>query len=219
MRITPVLVAAVLLAAGPATAQEWIEYQSPKDGFSVNFPSQPTVTDIVWTSEYEGKFPAHVYSVASGASKYSVTVVDYRTAERVHAEMSKTEAALQGGNIYWQVDIQGSIAYVATQFRERPGVKVTFDAYHYVDLVSGHQLQLTNPDQSRTFVGLYLHENRLYILEATVPPRAPQPGLFQQSLGFVDEKGGRVRYREIYSNRLPPRAPRPAAPGADAPQR
>jgi len=32
-------------------------------------------------------------------------------------------------------------------------------------LVEGHQLQLTNADQSRTFVGIYLHENRLYILK------------------------------------------------------
>jgi hypothetical protein len=65
-------------------------------------------------------------------------------------------------------------------------------------------LQLTNPDQSRTFAGIYLHENRLYILEATVPPKAPPPGLFQQSLTFLDEAGNHVRYPSIYFNRLPP---------------
>lgn len=63
------------------------------------------------------------------------------------------------------MDIVASIAYAATKFRQRPGVKMTYDAYHYIDLVSGHQLQLTNQDQSRTFVAIYLHENRLYILE------------------------------------------------------
>lgn len=61
-----------------------------------------------------------------------------------------------------------------------------------------------NPEGTRTFAGIYLHESRLYIAEATVPPYAPVPGLFQQSLGFVDENGDRVRYDAIYSNRLPP---------------
>jgi hypothetical protein len=74
----------------------------------------------------------------------------------------------------------------------------------YIDLVEGHQLQLTNADRSRTFVGIYLHENRLYIVEATVPAGAPQPGLFQQALSLLDEAGNRVRYDSIYSNRLPP---------------
>jgi hypothetical protein len=48
-----------------------------------------------------------------------------------------------------------------------------------------------------------LHENRLYILEATVPPKAPQPGLFQQSLSLLDDAGNRVRYQTIYYKRLP----------------
>ena len=63
---------------------------------------------------------------------------------------------------------------------------------------------MTNPDQSRTFAGIYLHESRLYILEATVPAKAPQPGLLQQSLSFLDAAGKKVRYPTIYSNRLTP---------------
>ena len=90
--------------------------------------------------------------------------------------------------LYWQIDTQASIAYAATKYRQRDA-KVTFDAWHYIDLVEGHQLQLTNPDGSRTFVGIYLHESRLYILESTVPKGAPQPGLFQQSLSFLDPRG------------------------------
>ena len=130
-------------------------------------------------------------------------MVDYTDAERIHAERTnKTEA--ESPSIYWQIDVQASIAYAAWQFRQR-NAKVTYDAWHYIDLVEGHQLQLTNADQSRTFAGIYLHESRLYILEATVPPGAPPPGLFQQSLSFLDEEGNRVRYDSIYSNRLPPR--------------
>ena len=143
-----------------------------------------------------------VYSVQQGQYRYSVTVIDYTNSEAIHSKVTK-ELSFQDPR-YWQIDIQASIQYAATKYRQRPGAKVTYDAWQYIDLVEGHQLQLTNADQSRTFVGIYLHENRLYIVEATVPPRAPAQGMFQQNLSFLNETGGRVRYSEIYSNRLPP---------------
>jgi hypothetical protein len=203
MRLTYLIPAAFILCiASPGLAQEWTEFTSKGDRFTVNLPGEPRVQEMAWPSEYGVVFPARVYSYAQGPNRYSVTVVDYTDSESIHAKRPKTEA--ETGGLYWQVDIQASIAYAATKFRQREGVKVTYDAYHYIDLVSGHQLQLTNADQSRTFVGIYLHENRLYMLEATVPAKAPQPGLFQQSLSFLDEAGARVRYPSIYFNRLPP---------------
>jgi hypothetical protein len=48
-----------------------------------------------------------------------------------------------------------------------------------------------------------MHENRLYIFEATVPKGAPSPALFQQSAGFLDRNGVRVRYDAVYSNAYP----------------
>lgn len=203
MRLTHLVPTALLLCiAVPLFAQQWTEYTSRVDRFTVNFPGEPTVRDITWPSEYGAVFPGRVYSYEAGGNRYSVTVIDYTDAERIHAERTKPEAF--SSDIYWQIDVQASIDYAATKFRQREGVKVTFDAWHYIDLVSGHQLQLTNPDQSRTFAGIYLHENRLYILEGTVSPRAAPPGLFQQSLSFLDEAGNRVRYNSIYFNRLPP---------------
>jgi hypothetical protein len=197
-----------------ASAQEWATYPNRMDRFEVNFPGQPTVETIAWPSEYGAVFPGRVYLVEQGGSRYSVTVIDYTDAERIHAKRTnKTEA--DSLPIYWQVDVQASIAYAATTFRQRPGVTVTYDAFHYIDLVSGHMLQITNANQSRTFVGIYLHDSRLYILEATVPPRAPQPGLFQQSLSFLDGAGKKVRYPSIYYNRL---APAKDAFGPEAPR-
>ena len=74
-----------------------------------------------------------------------------------------------------------------------------------MDLVEGHQLQLTNnADKSRTFAGIYMHENKLYIIEGTVPAGYPEPGLFQQSLGWLDENGVGLRYQSVYSNGYPP---------------
>lgn len=202
-RLRIVCAVPVLLMGAPVLAQEWADFTSRDDRFTVNLPGPPTVRAIAWPSEYGVVFPGRTYGYEQGPTRYSVTAIDYTNAERLHAERTdRTEAEL--GGAYWQVDVQASIAYAATTFRQREGVTVTYDAYHYIDLVSGHQLQLTNADRSRTFVGIYLHENRLYILEATVPPRAPPPGLFQQSLSFLDDAGNRVRYSSIYFNRLPP---------------
>ena len=198
-----ILAALILCASGPAFAQEeWTAYTNSTDRFTTVFPGQPSVQEITWPSEYGMVFPGRVYAGRQGPSRYSVTVIDYSDAEKRYSELKKPESFQQ--SIYWQIDIMASIQYAATKFRQREGAKVTYDAWHYIDLVEGHQLQLTNADQSRTFVAIYLHENRLYIVEATVPRGAPQPGLFQQSISLLGENGGRVRYNTIYSNRLPP---------------
>jgi hypothetical protein len=94
--------------------------------------------------------------------------------------------------------------------------KVTHYMWNFIDLVEGHQLQLTNTaDKSRTFVAIYMHDNRLYISEGTVPDGDPEPGLFQQSLGFVDKDGNGVRYRDYYDNDYPP-PPRVGGRGSGA---
>ena len=72
--------------------------------------------------------------------------------------------------------------------------------WNWEDLVEGHELHLTNADGSRTFAFVAMHENKLHILDGTVPKGYPEPGLFQQSLGWVDEEGRGVRYQAIYSN-------------------
>ena len=72
----------------------------------------------------------------------------------------------------------------------------------FEQVVEGIFMQLTNQDQSRTFGYITMHENRLYIFEGTVPKGAPEPGLFQGSVGFVDAKGGSIRYTDYYSNAI-----------------
>jgi hypothetical protein len=48
-----------------------------------------------------------------------------------------------------------------------------------------------------------MHRNRLYIFEGTVTASSPPPGLFQQSLGWIDKDGRRIRYASTYSNMWP----------------
>ena len=208
------LTAAILLSAsGVPLAQEWMDYENKEDRFTVNFPGQPKVETVTWPSEYGATFQGRTYSVTvPGGARYAITVIDYTQSRQRHAELQKNQANQQV--MYADIDTMASIQYAATRlYRKKAGSTVTYDAWHYIDLVEGHQLQLTNPDGARTFASIYLHENRLYILDATVPRGAPQPGLFQQSLSFLDEKGERVRYNEIYSNRLPPRPARGAGQG------
>ena len=98
--------------------------------------------------------------------------------------------------------------------------KVTSLAWEWQDMVEGNFLQLTNPDESRTFAYVAMHENKLYILEGTVPKGYPEPGLFQQSMGFVDANGNGLRYQgAIYSNAYHGMGvyPKPQAGGGFAP--
>ena len=201
-RIQLVIVALMLCLPVLASAQEWTEFKSIEDRFSIPFPGKPTVQTITWPSEYGAVFPGRVYTVQQGASRYSVTVIDYTDAVAIHAKIPKPPSFQQ--DIYAQIDVQASIQYAAYKlYRFKPGSKVTYDAWHYINLIEGHQLQLTNADGTKTYVAIYLHENRLYIADATVPANSPAQGIFQQNLDMLDEKGAGVRYNEIYSNRPP----------------
>lgn len=191
-----VLAATALFFAGTAGAQEWITYTSMQDHFRVHVPCDFEVTDTTWDSEYGAVMPARAYSCDAGQrGNYIVTVVDYTDAQRLHAEREgRTEADYI--DIYWEVDVRASVIYAASKIREREG-RVTFDAYHYIDRVEGEQIQMTYADGRRLYAAIYLHDSKVYIFEATVGARTPPPGMFQQSLEFVDDQGGRIRYENF----------------------
>lgn len=206
MRVVSIITGLCVLAgAQPASAQDWVEYTNRVDRFAVPAPGQPKVDTIAWDSEYGATFPGRVYTWQQGQNRYSVTVVDYSDSELIHAKLDHIvyRGGPGPGGVYWLVDIAGSVAYAATRYRQRPGVTVTYDAFHFIEFVTGHELQLTNSDGTRSYIGIYLHENRLYILDATAPQNLPPPIIFQQSFGFLDANGQSVRYRPFYVNRFP----------------
>src|SRR5215510_1894485 len=86
MRRILMVAALVVLTCSPAFAQEWIQYASKADLFGVNFPSEPKVQDVAYATEFGITLPAHVYSAEQGASRYSVTAVDLKDAEKIHTE-------------------------------------------------------------------------------------------------------------------------------------
>jgi hypothetical protein len=99
------------------------------------------------------------------------------------------------------MDIRGALAYATLKFLQRDA-RVTDFNLQFQEVVEGYLLQLTNRDESRTFVYITMHENRLYVFEGTTPKGNPEPGLFQGSPGFVDAKGNAIRYLDYYSNAI-----------------
>jgi hypothetical protein len=210
MRLASLIAAAVFVPlSAPASAAEWIEYASTADRFTLNFPGEPAIETTTYTSEYGAELPARVYHAEDGPRRYSLTVVDYAPLERILTE--KSEACPPGaetcsgtlatsGRGQWRSDLRGALVFASWRFMQRD-VKVTHYTWGFVDLVEGHRLQMTsNTDQSRTFASVHMHENKLYLLEATAPSGMHGQEQFLQSLGWLDENGVGLRYTEVYSN-------------------
>ncbi len=167
----------ILLSAGSVFAQEWIEYVDRQEYFQINFPGQPTVQDITYHGEDDEPLPARVYTAMEGPATYTLTVVKYNDSETV---------AGAGG-------YRGSALWTAWQFLQRGG-ELTLMTYAQTDRIAGIQLQITNPDQTRSYIGIHPHMRRLYIMEASAPADYPPPSDFPQTLSILDEQGRRIRY-------------------------
>jgi len=191
MNVLKLVPAALLLFfANTASAQNWFEYQNLDDLFSVNFPEEPTVSETPYTSEYDSPFVARKYSASDGNVEYMVTVVNM--------ENSARDPGRRG------TEWRGAIGFHATKLRHTG--EVTYDAYGEINVIPGHQLQITLPDGRRNFANLHFHGHRLYIIEAIAPADLPPPALFQASFAVVDEEGNSLRYLdEDYS--FPDRIP------------
>jgi hypothetical protein len=238
MRLIRVLPAALILFspvyafAQPtsvfAPGQEATEYVSRTDYFSINFVGQPTVRDITYPTEYRITLPARVYTSVVGKNTYSITVVDYRDAMKIHAARNDKCAEDAGANKPGLTpqqrrdavgdacqddgpeEMHGAIVY-ATWNLVQKATKVTHLADYNTDVVQGNEVHIINPDESRTYATIHMHENRLYITQATVPKNAPAANWFQISLRFLDAQYNPVRYTwdgfVMYANGRPtPRA-------------
>src|SRR5512132_2023610 len=111
--LLPVVLIVVPVAAG---AQEWIEYVSRDDLFTVNFPAQPTVSTIEWKTEYGLALPARVHRYDTSDSHYLVTVIDYSNVQKIHADR------VRGCTLYpdqcnnpSEAELRGAMEYAAWQ--------------------------------------------------------------------------------------------------------
>ncbi len=172
------------LSVFPAAAQGWFDFVERNELFSVNLPHVPAVEDTVYHSEWGADLPGNVFTAADEQAQYLITVVDYSVSE------------LLNNSPIW--DFYGSVDYAAWNIRKRGG-EITYDAWTQFDRIAGHQLQITNDDQSRTYVQILSHADRLYVLEA---PGSTPPIHFQQSLRIIDENGDPIRYDRDLRTRL-----------------
>ena len=195
----------ILIVAIPATSysQGWILYTDQEHHFIINFTREPDIQNFEYTSEYGATYPGRTYSVEENGRLLSLMVIDFRDGEEKYAELiDKTDDAPLSS--LWLYDQRGSIAFEASKLRQRGG-EILYDNWHHIDLVEGLNIVIENINGSSTYAGLYLHSNRLYMMEATVPAGFPHQSLFQQSLGFLDDEGRRIRYRltpEVERTRL-----------------
>jgi hypothetical protein len=164
-----------LTFSAPASAQGWFMFEDKSEFFTVNFPGEPKVTEMTYQSESGLTLPAKLYEASDVTGDYSVTVVNFN-----NSQASITE-------------VLGSVAYAAWNYRKRGG-EITYDGYTQIDRIAGHQLQINNPDGTRTFVAIHTHDARTFILEAHTKANMPPPLHFQNSIGIFDQDGMRVRY-------------------------
>lgn len=224
MRLIYFAPALLLITSAPAIAQEPFDYVSKLDYFSINMPSEPKIAEIKWADEYRIMLPARVYTAEQGRNHYTVTVVDYRDAPKIHAARNVQcihEAGADKPGLTQQQrrdligdscqdetvkDIRGAMMWATWNIVQK-AAKVTHLAHYNIDVIEGHEVHTINPDESRTYAAIHMYENRLYIAEATVPKGAPASNWFQISLRFLDENFKPVRYQYsglmTYSNGYP----------------
>ena len=208
MRVIVGLFVLLLSIPGVAIAQEWEVYVNLQEGFGVNFPGQPRIAETTWQSQLGYTLPARVYSAERGRERFAVTVVDYSSLEE--QGIARWEQCPPGnsqcrdggetiGPGYWKQDERGAMVYAVAKYLKGP-YEVTDYAWDWQDMVEGVGLQLKG-DGTRTLVHIAMHERKLYILEAVAPEDVPEPGIFTQSLIWLDKDGKRIRYTEtVYSN-------------------
>src|SRR5262245_61659490 len=153
MRVTTLVCALMLGISTAAAAQEWQEYINTQDGFKLNFPGLPKVTETTWKSQLDYVLPARVYSADKGNEHYSITVVDYSGLEQQGIERSKTcppgnaQCRANAGDVigpaYWKQDERGAIVFATFKLLQRDA-KLTSLVWDWQDLVEGHFIQMRN---------------------------------------------------------------------------
>ena len=209
----------ILMIRAPAVAQtEWVEFASQEDRFTANFPGQPKVTQTTFKSQFGADLPARLSTAPkSGASRYSLTVVDYNQVERLLTEKSKacppgaeacrgnTAATSSTGAGYWKADLAGAVIYATWRFMQRDARSRTW--LERRDLVKGHQLQFRRQrGRVADHAAICVHaEQALYRGRAPVPEGYAGAGcFFQQWLRMARQIGQGFRYRSLYHNGFPP---------------
>jgi len=168
MRIVPVIMVALVLGAGPASA--WEEYVYLDLGVAIQFPAKPQPQKSTYDSIFAKGLPSMVYSAEHDHVLYKLTVVDLSSRPDMGSNILN-EAG------YWLMRT-GEVLY--TDF---PRV------YQEAKAIYGVTLAVDRKDGSRVRSSLYYHKGRLYIADAVVlPARGDKdmsvPSRYDQTIRF-----------------------------------
>jgi hypothetical protein len=173
MRLLIPIAALAILSAAPVQAEGWDEHAYPDAGFAVQFPVEPQVQAGSYETGSGITVPATVYSAREGSSVYTMTV----------AELANTAA-----------DQPNAIDDEVNRVRQTGEIKLDVNAR--INREFGRELSVAENDGSRSTMGIFFFNHRLYELRAQVLPPDPEAGSadalrFQQSLRFTGDNGGR----------------------------
>lgn len=142
-----VLIAAMVVGAGPAVAQSWREYTYPDQFFTVAFPGDPQTQTTTYQVADNRSVEAHVYSVRQDNALFKVTVAEL-------ADTGLEESAV--------------IDHAIKMMSQSGEVKVNIP--HRVNRVYGRQLSIVGADGIRSLVALFDYNGRLYQIEGNALP-------------------------------------------------
>jgi hypothetical protein len=149
MRIFALIMLALLLGAGPASA--WEEYVYLEHGVAIQFPAKPQAMKSTYDSIFAKRLPSMVYSVEDDHVVYKLTAVDLTA----HPDMGSSFLNEAG----YELMREGNIL-----FTDFPRV------YQDAQSIFGVTLVVDRKDGSRVRSSLYYHKGRLYIAQAIVLP-------------------------------------------------
>ena len=172
MRLTSLLLLAALTAPAAAYAQGWTAFPYPDDGFTVQFPAQPTVSTTTVATPTKLAGPARVIGLKDGAVTYTVTVTDLSGSTIAQPEaIAEAEKALSAKGV----------------------VKAALDAR--INQQFGRELSIDEPDGGKLVAAIFFANHKLYELTGVAAPPNAQGASsslirFQQSLQFTGGGGG-----------------------------
>jgi hypothetical protein len=203
--------ALVLAISAPAFAQDddYTEFVSKEDFFTITLPGKPVVTTGTWITEYGVVLSSKVYTIDAPHGHHVLTVVDYTPVERILPQKANetcppgAETCLGVGDTglgYWKNDVRGADTYAISTLLVDKDVKVAHLMFNFMEMVGGQEIQMVNlKDQSRTSASAYMHKNRLIFAVSTTPKGWPQSETMQLSIGWLDVNGRGIRYEFLFS--------------------
>jgi hypothetical protein len=178
MRLLGVLATAAALGlSGLAHAQQWVEFRSEAWGVSINFPQEPRSERIEYTTYWQDKVPARVFSSERGTGRYSLTLVSFSSNP---------------------IDSLTAVMHAIEPIRAKG--RVTYEAYHDLDGIPGVVISVTQADGRLIQAAVYFADQRLYVAEGSVGAGNPAPSQFQQSIRIFGPENNTIVLDEIYPN-------------------